>query len=168
MSAVPPDSGDLLASYKDGHHCVWPIKSGSPGVLTAHRSFVYPAVFSKDGSTLLTGGWDGAAGFAGGLKVWDARTGVLVAETGLPGEIYWSADFTPDGRFAVAGVQAANRRTDVIDLLTGTVRAAFRPSVNTSPESTNVLRRRAARPLLRRLRRNLGLGYLQRRGNLGN
>jgi WD40 repeat protein len=137
-----PESGGLLAVYKDYHHSVWPIKSGSPGVLTAHRSFVYPAVYSRDGSMIMTGGWDGAAGYAGGLKFWDARTGALVAETGRPGEIFWSADFTPDGRCAVVGLYAdaeSKRRSEVIDLATGGVRTTFVPPAKSSPENTLVL-----------------------------
>jgi serine/threonine protein kinase/WD40 repeat protein len=133
------ESGDLLAVYQNHHHCVWPINSGSPGVLTAHRSFVYPAVLSRDGSVLLTGGWDGAAGYAGGLKLWDARTGVLVAETGQPGEIFWSADLTPDGRCAVMGVfgeAESERRSEVIDLATGSVRTTFRPPTESQAERT--------------------------------
>jgi len=136
-----PKSGDLLAVYNNHHHCVWPINSGSPGLLTAHRSFVYPAVFSRDGSVLLTGGWDGAAGYAGGLKLWDARTGTLVAETGQSGDIFWSADLTPDGRCAVVGVYAdteSKNRSEVIDLATGTVRTTFRPPAKSQPERTIV------------------------------
>jgi len=136
-----PESGDLLAVDGKGQHRVWPINSGSPGLLAAHRGFVYPAVLSKDGSVLLTGGWDGAAGYAGGLKLWDARTGTLVAETGQPGDIFWSADLTPDGRRAVVGVLAdrgANRRSEVIDLATGAVRTTFRPAAKSQPERTIV------------------------------
>jgi WD40 repeat protein len=136
-----PESGDLLAVDQKGQHRVWPINSGSPGLLAAHRSFVYPAVLSKDGSLLLTGGWDGAAGYAGGLKLWDARTGTLVAETGQPGDIFWSADLTPDGRCAVVGVYAdseANLRSEVIDLATGAVRTTFRPAAKSQPERTIV------------------------------
>jgi WD40 repeat protein len=135
------ESGDLLAVYDTKHHCVWPINSGSPGVLTAHRSFVYPAVFSRDGGMLLTGGWDGAAGFSGGLKLWDARTGVLVAETGQPGEIVWSADLTPDGGCAVVGLYPdsdSKCRSEVIDLATGTVRTTFKPPSKSQPERTIV------------------------------
>jgi WD40 repeat protein/serine/threonine protein kinase len=138
-----PESGDFLTVDQKGQHRVWPINSGSTGLLAAHRSFVYPAVFSKDGSMLLTGGWDGAAGYAGGLKLWDARTGTPVAETGQPGDIFWSADLTPDGRCAVVGVYAdseANRRSEVIDLATGAVRTTFRPAAaaKSQPERTLV------------------------------
>jgi WD40 repeat protein/serine/threonine protein kinase len=136
-----PESGDLLAVDRKGEHRVWPINTGSPGLLTAHRGFVYPAVLSKDGSVLLTGSWDGAAGYAGGLKLWDARTGTLVAETGQPGDIFWSADLTPDGRCAVVGVYAAadvNLRSEVIDLATGAVRTTFRPAAKSQPERTLV------------------------------
>ncbi len=136
-----PESGDLLAVDLKGQHRVWPINSGSPGLLAAHRGFVYPAVFSKDGSLLLTGGWDGAAGHAGGLKLWDARTGTLVAETGQPGEIFYSADLTPDGRCAVVGVYAdpvGNPRSEVIDLATGAVRTTLRPAAKSQPERTIV------------------------------
>jgi WD40 repeat protein len=121
-----PDSGNLLTCDSGGHHQVWPISSGAAGVLAAHRSFVYPVVMSKDGAMLLTGGWDGFVGQSSGLKLWDARTGAPVAEYGLPGEIFGSADLSPDGRYAVACIWSETDslcRTDVIDLQTGAVAA---------------------------------------------
>ena len=136
-----PDSGDLLTVDGAGHHRVLPITSGSPGVLTAHRSFVYPLALTKDGGTLLTGGWDGMSGFSGGLKLWDARTGTLVAEHGRPGEIFYSADLTPDGRYAVASIRldsGLTKGTEVIDLATGEVRTTFRPTAVSEPDHTIV------------------------------
>src|SRR5262249_6824571 len=75
-----PESGDLFVCSASGEHMVLSLETTQSHVLTAHRSYVYPAVVSADGSTLLTGGWDGFVGQPGGLKRWDARTGALVAE----------------------------------------------------------------------------------------
>jgi len=124
-----PASGDIWACNLNGQHGVWPLGSAAGGVLTAHKSFVYPVQLSKDGGLLLTGGWDGYFGQSGGLKLWDPRTGALLAEHGKPGEVPWSASLTPDGRYAVAGYFAHSpplRRTDVIDLWSGRVAQTFR------------------------------------------
>jgi WD40 repeat protein len=129
-----PDSGNLWVCDIDGHHRVWPISDRFSTVLAAHRSFVYPTVVSKDGGLLLTGGWDGAVGLGGGLKLWDPRSGTLVAEYGRPGEIFDSADLTPDGWWAVAGIRTENEinsRTEVVDLATGAVLKTFRPPAAT-------------------------------------
>ena len=125
-------SGDLCACDRLGHHRIWPLHSTALGVLTAHKSYVYPAVFSPDGSLLLTAGWDGLTGHTGGLKLWDAHTSALVAEYGKPGEIFMSAGLTPDARFAVASTHAelaADRQTKVIDLTSGATRTTFKPPV---------------------------------------
>jgi len=129
---------ELLSFDADGRHRAWTVGLRPPGVLSAHRSFVYPVDLSPDGSLLLSGGWDGAAGYAGGLKFWDARTGAPVAAHGFPGETFFSADLTPDGRYAVAGVYAPPEppRTDVIDLVTGAVCTTFHPEATSQPERT--------------------------------
>jgi WD40 repeat protein len=124
-----PDGG-LCACDLGGHHRVWPVRTASSEVLAAHKSYVYPAVISSDGGLLMTGGWDGLAGHSGGLKLWDARSGALVAEYGQPGEIFMSAGMTPDARFAVVSIRTEHesaRRTAMIDLATGTVQTEFRP-----------------------------------------
>jgi WD40 repeat protein len=130
-----PDSDDLCVCDMTGHPRVLPLHPGDHGVLTAHKSYVYPAVVSKDGGMLLTGGWDGFAGLPGGLKLWDARTGTLVSEYGKPGEIFVSADLTPDQRYAVVAIKTipeTNFRTEVIDLVTGAIQTAFRPPATQS------------------------------------
>src|SRR5207249_4916725 len=58
------------------------------------------------------------------LKLWDARTGALAAEYGRIDETFQSADLTPDGRYAVAGIVldvGSVGRIEVIDLTTGAV-----------------------------------------------
>jgi serine/threonine protein kinase/WD40 repeat protein len=126
-----PESGDLWACTNDGLHCVWPLSGATGGVLTAHKSYVYPVLLSKDGGLLLSGGWDGYFGHAGGLKVWDPRTGALLAEHGRANEIVWSIGLTPDGRHAVVGYHADQpslQRTEVIDLWSGRVAQTFSPA----------------------------------------
>jgi WD40 repeat protein len=107
-------------------------------------------VISKDGGLLITGGWDGASGYAGGLKVWDARTGALVAEYGKPGEIFHAADLTPDGRYAVVGIMSeaeSQRRTQVIDLLSGAVVATFNPPATSPSTDSNTDAVRTRQPM---------------------
>src|SRR5262249_3191477 len=99
-------------------------------------------VISKDGGLLLTGGWDGYFGHSGGIKLWDPRTGALVAEHGKPNEVPWSASLTPDGRYAVAAYFAdppALRGTDVIAFWTGHIAQAFNPDSDRRYPSCAVL-----------------------------
>ncbi|MCB9896461.1 MAG: protein kinase [Planctomycetes bacterium] len=119
-----PGSGDLLSRSRTGELRVWPVGTGVPDVLAGHASYVYPISVSGDGSLLLSGGWDGDVGRRGAVKLWDARTGLLVAETGLVGERCEAAALTPDGRHAlVAMVERSRRRhLDVLDLVQGSVR----------------------------------------------
>lgn len=125
-----PDSSGLWACDMNGHHHVWPLNQAPPGVLTAHKSYVYPAVASADGRVLVTGGWDGLVGQGGGIKVWDPRTGDLVAEYGQPGEVFRSVGLTSDGRYLVAGLTTAdeaNHRTEVREVATGALVTTFKP-----------------------------------------
>jgi WD40 repeat protein len=116
------DSESVLVCDVTGHHRVWPAGRSAPGLLRAHASFVYPVVISQDGGMLLTGGLDGLVGQSGGLKLWDARTGVLLAEYGRTDETFQTAGLTPDGRHAVVGiVNEYSGPTNVIDLMTGAV-----------------------------------------------
>jgi len=69
-------------------------------LLRGHTSYVYPVAFSPDGSTLLSGGWDGADS----LRAWDARTGDPIGAVGLPSSIVWRIGFGGDGLRALVGV----------------------------------------------------------------
>jgi len=127
-----PESGDLFSRTWTGEIRVWPVASGAPDVLSGHTSYVYPVSLSADGSLLLSGGWDGEAGNPGAVKLWDARTGLLVTEFGQVGERCEAGVLTPDGRHAVVGLWGGPRRTshlEVHDLLEGSVRALVAPMV---------------------------------------
>ncbi len=124
--AFLPESGDLLSRDRTGAFRVWPVGSGEPGVLTRHTSYVYPVSLSADGSLLLSGGWDGSEGNPGAVKLWDARTGSLVAELGQVGERCEAGALTPDGRHAVitlvGGPLGGAYRLELLDLLEGSLR----------------------------------------------
>ncbi|GJM20891.1 MAG: hypothetical protein DHS20C15_08060 [Planctomycetota bacterium] len=140
--AFLPDSRDLLASSARGSARVLPLGASDPGRLTGHRSYVYPARYSPDGSTIVSGGWDGALGHAGGLKFWDARTGQLLASMGEAPGVVIDACFTPDGRHVVFATTGRSERIGsvemhniVLDLSTGEQRSYAVPvSVGDVPE----------------------------------
>src|ERR1700733_9018995 len=74
-----------LSSFASGRNCYF------RSALAGHTSLVNTAVFSADGSRVVTASWDGTA------RVWDAATGRAVAT--LAGHRGWvnSAAFSPDG-----------------------------------------------------------------------
>jgi WD40 repeat protein len=80
----PVLQGDL-SLFASGRGCYFQL------ALAGHTSLVNTAVFSPDGSRVVTASWDDTA------RVWDAATGVSIAI--LSGHRGWvnSAAFSPDG-----------------------------------------------------------------------
>jgi WD40 repeat protein len=97
---VSPD-GRLLASaggYKELTVRLWDVSTGSlVRCLVGHTGSVNGAVFTPDGSRLLSCGWDGT------LRLWDVKTGVaLRIFKGHVGEVGCVA-LSSDGRRALSG-----------------------------------------------------------------
>ena len=66
--------------------------------LLGHRNFVHSLAFNRDGSQLLTGGWDGE------LRTWDVATGQQLTRTSAHDTPILSVAFSPDGqKLASAG-----------------------------------------------------------------
>jgi WD40 repeat protein len=76
---------------------------------------------SPDGTTLIAGDWDG------NIHVWDARTGHLLPDRGLPGRGYPAMDvtFDPTGRLIATTAREGVR---LIDIVTGSERVLDHPN----------------------------------------
>ena len=70
--------------------------SGIRTIENAHEVGVGCVVFSPDGASLASGGWDSK------VRVWDVSTGTLQKE--LPGEVWiWRIDWSPNGNYLATG-----------------------------------------------------------------
>jgi WD40 repeat protein len=79
-------------------------------------------LFSPDGATIFSGGWDGFVAQPGCMRFWDAATGELIAATGLAQEYVRAADWSKDGARLAVSVSAGDgslNRIDVLDTTTG-------------------------------------------------
>ncbi|MBO13288.1 MAG: hypothetical protein CMJ68_21345 [Planctomycetaceae bacterium] len=66
--------------------------------LLGHQNFVHSLAFNRDGSQLLTGGWDGE------LRTWDVATGQQLTRTSAHDTPILAVAFSPDGqKLASAG-----------------------------------------------------------------
>lgn len=90
-------SGDLLATGgTDGLAMVQNL-AGDLFILEAHTGAIQAAIFSPDGSRLVTAGADGAA------YLWDPLTGQQIADLSGEGSPIKAAIFSPDGRYVATG-----------------------------------------------------------------
>jgi WD40 repeat protein len=95
-----------------GAAIIWDIESGQQLlVLKGHDQFLKEAIFSPDGTRLLTTSWDATA------RLWDARTGKeQFTFTGHTGPVF-GADFCPEGNLLATA--AADGRIKIWDVQTG-------------------------------------------------
>src|SRR5215469_1738117 len=102
----PVLQGDL-SLFASGRGCFFQL------ALAGHAGLVNTAVFSPDGSRVVTASWDNTA------RVWDAATGASAAI--LSGHRGWvnSAAFSPDGSKIVTA--SWDKRSRVWDVRTGAV-----------------------------------------------
>jgi WD40 repeat protein len=118
----------------------WDVRSFDAWVLRGHAAYVYPVLFSPDGATIYSGGWDGYVGQPGCLRFWDAATGDLVAATGAPDTYIRAAALSRDGsRLAILAntiKQPAPRTVGSINILDT---ATGRTTVSIALPSTNSL-----------------------------
>jgi WD40 repeat protein len=105
----------------------WDVDSSSAWVLRGHHGFVYPVLFSPDGATIFSGGWDGFVGQPGCMRFWDAATGELIAATGVAKDYVRAADWSKDGaRLAVSADDGSLNRIDILDTTTGATVASVK------------------------------------------
>jgi WD40 repeat protein len=101
-----PDSRRLLLAGENQPVSVWnlaegtavswlhaPPRAGLPA--TGTTDGVVQAVFAKDGTSVLTTGYDGTA------RVWDAATGKPITQLLVHKGIVWDGAFSPDGKYVV-------------------------------------------------------------------
>jgi WD40 repeat protein len=75
---------------------VWDVQTGKRLLtLSGHTASIQVAVFSRDGTHLATGGYEGA------VKVWDVSAGPTAGQEllNLTGYSPYTLDFSPDGRY---------------------------------------------------------------------
>ncbi len=84
---------------------------GQQAVLTGHCDVVLSAVYSPDGTRIVTASFDKTA------RIWDARTGVQLTVLAGHGEIVVSAGYSPDGLRIVTA--SADKTARIWDAQTG-------------------------------------------------
>lgn len=105
-AAFSPDGAQLVTS--DGASAqVWDVASHRRLLLLAHADVVYQAIYSADGTQIVTACGDGA------VRVWSSETGALIRE--LRRDLvtrYFAVVMAPDGRF-IAAIDLKGRVADV-------------------------------------------------------
>jgi len=99
-AVVSPDGSRVVAVLKDRNARVYALPSGRLLHRLTHDGLIEDAAFSPDGRLIVTGGY---AGEAGGVRLWDARTGRLRRE--IVGALRHVHDvaFSADGKLVAAG-----------------------------------------------------------------
>jgi len=119
-SATFSPDGRQVVTTDDQEAVVWDARTYQPLVRLPHGSEVYQAVYSSDGTRLVTAAQDA-------IRVWQVHSGSLVRELkqrrtdGKP-EDYYIAAVSPDGR-SISAIDAAGSLTHVWDLATGALLA---------------------------------------------
>lgn len=113
-----PDGRRLATASQDFTARVWDVETGAPVTPPLrHAGFLTSAVFTADGSRLLTGG-------ALAAHLWDATTGRELARYPHPREQVTQAAFTADGQHLVTATGAGFLRIWSVPLqvmLSGTI-----------------------------------------------
>ncbi|KAG2745943.1 WD40 repeat-like protein [Suillus brevipes Sb2] len=114
------DGWRVLSGSSGGTARQWEVESGETmpepienilaSIETGHAS-VYVAAYSPDRTLIATGGWDGRDDYECSIKIWDAKTGKLVATLkGHTKEVLCLA-WTKDGKTLISGSYDSSIRT---------------------------------------------------------
>lgn len=100
------DGTQIISGGNDGVVRLWDVKTGGlitelpnvdpvdPPATQNHR--VASVAFSKDGSRIVSGGWDGA------IRLWDATSHQPLRAARAPYQV-WTIAFSPDARYIASG-----------------------------------------------------------------
>jgi WD40 repeat protein/serine/threonine protein kinase len=108
-------NGKELVTTDDQNAQIWDAQSYQLRVTLHHGDVVYQAVYSTDGSKLVTGSADGV------VRIWDAASGTLVRELrrdGIPRLRYYIVALSPDNKL-VAAIEMDGVVAHVWDASTG-------------------------------------------------
>jgi WD40 repeat protein len=112
--AFSPD-GQRIVTTDDGGARVWDSTTSRLLLELPHGDTVYQAIFSSDGTRIVTAGRDSA------VRIWDATTGALRHLLGAPAGTsprYFVVAMSPDGHL-VAAIDATGAAVRVWDAATG-------------------------------------------------
>jgi WD40 repeat protein len=88
---ITADGRTIASVGDDGKALLFPIQGGEPRVLEGHHGPVYCISASKDGTRLLTGGFDNT------VRLWDTASGSELLTLRGHTSAVWSAVFSPEG-----------------------------------------------------------------------
>jgi YD repeat-containing protein len=99
-AVASPDGRRVIAVLRESVARVYALPSGKALYRLRHDGLIEDAAFSPDGRSIVTGGY---AGDAGGVRLWDARSGRLKRE--IVGALRHVHDvaFSADGKLVAAG-----------------------------------------------------------------
>jgi WD40 repeat protein len=109
--AFSPDGTSIAAACANGDIILWNINSGRSVVFGRDNSTVSTMAFSRDGSNLVTGGWETT------VKLWDVKTRKKLMDLGQVDLLYCGATFSPDGKRLITG--STEGTVKIWDVLTG-------------------------------------------------
>jgi WD40 repeat protein len=114
-SAVLSPNGQLVVTTTSGKNDadLWDANRGALILtLQGHQARINSVVFSRDGSSILTGSNDGT------VRIWDARTGDCIKVLNPDIGPISSANYTDDGQSVAIRVGAGGRKFQVLNLQT--------------------------------------------------
>ncbi|KAG2741235.1 WD40 repeat-like protein [Suillus brevipes Sb2] len=114
------DGRRVLSGSRDGTARQWEVESGETipepneiilaSIETGHN-YVYAVVYSPDTNLIATGGWDCRDDNECSIKIWDAKTGKLVATLKEHTNMVWCLAWTKDGKTLISGSWDSSIRT---------------------------------------------------------
>ncbi len=143
-------AGDrIAAAFDDGTLRFWDLESDAPAFMKGHRGLIIDVAVADGPGLVVSGGFDGWAGVAGCVRLWDLRSGEMLAALGRPGEIGRAVAASPDGRVLAFSLERvaieaeldrlARDCTVLVDLETGRVRRLERSSLDLAFDPTGEL-----------------------------